>query len=149
MDEVQVQKAIQEAMHTLHTAPHFLQCSTDDKSLAMSPLACMMLSLMIQWFIRYFCKCIIQILNPKALSIHNEILATYKRHDLTSQIHFCRKSLVKHYQVQLTLNNARYSTFIAYLLYIYIYITCRFPHVLDLMLGRLIIHVGIILVVIT
>ena len=65
--------------------------------------ACLIISLMMQWMVRYLCRTLMQVMTPEALVVFDEnIPFTYLTHYLKQQEHFDLKKLIeKHYQMML------------------------------------------------
>lgn len=89
--EVPVVDAVSEAFCMLNT-PDSEQCSLKQ---GMSPYACMVVSILVQWLVRYLCKRLMQVMTPEALTIHRgKIASTYIHNYLQFQIHFSLKKLI-------------------------------------------------------
>lgn len=89
--EVPVDDAVSEAFRMLNTP------DSEQRSLrqGMSPHACMVVSILVQWFVRYLCKRLIQVMTPEALTIHRgKIASTYITNYLQFQVHFSLKTLI-------------------------------------------------------
>ena len=86
--------AVREAFIILHEAPA-PDTERCNRKLGLSPEACMVVATLIQWLIRYFCKKLMQLMTPEALTIHRmKIASTYIDNYLQYQGHFSLKKLI-------------------------------------------------------
>ena len=86
--------AVVEAINTLHTATS----PEDQKQFDLSPEGCMVISLLQQWFVRYFCKKLMQLMTSEALILNrNKIPFSYLVNYLVYQNHFSLKDLIERY----------------------------------------------------
>ena len=59
------------------------------------PDACLMISILQQWLIRYLCKRIMQILTPEGMAVHyRKVPRSYREVYFKQQEHFSLKNLV-------------------------------------------------------
>ena len=87
-------QAVMDAINTLHTASK----SEDQKQFDLSLEGCMVISLLQQWFVRYFCKKLMQLMTSEALILNrNKIPLSYLVNYLIYQNHFSLKDLIKRY----------------------------------------------------
>lgn len=94
LDHNQAARAVVDAINTLHTASK----PEDQKQFDLSPEGCMVISLLQQWFVRYFCKKLMQLMTSEALILNrNKIPFSYLVNYLTYQNHFSLKDLIERY----------------------------------------------------
>ena len=87
--------SVMDAINALHTASK----PEDQEHFDLSPGGCMVISLLQQWFVRYFCKILMQLMTPEALVLNQKkIPISYLVNYLSYQNHFSLKDLIeKHY----------------------------------------------------
>lgn len=91
-----VAEAIVEAMKVLHTAPGPKDYNQQIEEL--SPNGCLVVSLLEQWLIRYFCKRLMQLMTSEAIILHRKKLrSSYIANYLKFQTHFSLKDLIKNH----------------------------------------------------
>ena len=84
---------VDEALHVLFHGPH---PNEKDTPIEIYVDACFVISLMLQWLVRYLCRRLIQLLTPEALAVHlHKIPKVYVQGYLKSQEHFSLKNLVE------------------------------------------------------
>ena len=94
-DEVAVRNAVDGALHSIYHSPK----SNDDKQLDIFLDYCLVIAVLVQWLVSYFCKRLMQLMTPEALINYNLIIPhVYQRHYLRFQEHFSIQELVK-YQI--------------------------------------------------
>lgn len=87
-------QAVVDSINMLHTAPS----PEDGQQENLSAEGCMVISLLQQWLVQYFCKKLMQLMTPEALILHrNKIPYTYLENYLANQAHFSLKDLVNNY----------------------------------------------------
>ena len=87
-------RAVVDAINTLHTASK----PEDQNKFDLSPEGCMVISLLQQWFVRYFCKKLMQLMTSEALILNrNKIPFSYLVNYLIYQNHFSLKDLIERY----------------------------------------------------
>ena len=80
-----------EALEALYTIR-----SIDEVPREVSPNACLMISVMTQWLIRYLCKRLLQLMTSEALCVHHRRIPTsYIQAYLNHQHHFSLKALLE------------------------------------------------------
>ena len=83
--------AATEALEALYTIR-----SIDEVQKEVSPNACLMISVMTQWLIRYLCKRLMQLMTSEALCVHHRRIPTsYIQAYLNHQHHFSLKALLE------------------------------------------------------
>ena len=83
---------VDEALHVLFHGPH---PNEKDASIEIYVDACLVISLLLQWLVRYLCRQLIQLLTPEALAVHlRKIPKVYVQSYLKLQEHFNLKNLV-------------------------------------------------------
>ena len=98
LSERAIQDAVTEALGTLHsTTPP----KGKGKLVDVSVEACLMISVFLQWVIRYTCKHLMQLMTSEALCLyHKKIPSSYVQTYLKHQHHFSLKALIsKHYSM--------------------------------------------------
>ena len=94
LDHQSVRQAVVDAVNTLHTASK----PEDQKQFDLSPEGCMVISILQQWLVRYFCKALIQLMTSEALILNrNKIPFSYLVNYLSYQNHFSLKELIERY----------------------------------------------------
>jgi len=89
-------KDIEAAKAAIHSALESLQRGHIDSTEELPPATQLMLSLLVQWLVRHFCKQLIQLMTPEALVLHEkQIPASYIQHYLSYQKHFSLKGLIQ------------------------------------------------------
>ncbi len=92
--------AVNEAIQVLHTAP-----DPNEEGVAsyeMSQEACLVVSILQQWLIRYLCKTLMQLMTPEAICLHRKkIPGSLIDNYLTHQQHFSLKKLLEHHLIPL------------------------------------------------
>ena len=103
-DVVAVRNAIDEALHILYHAP-----GPQEDAMIYSDVyieSCMIISVLVQWLVRYFCKRLMQLMTPEALVYHNEeIPRSFQKHYLKFQQHFSIEELVEMQLLKLEKND--------------------------------------------
>ena len=95
--------AINEALHVLHNSP--------DPSVRQTPFqfhasSCMVIAVLMQWFVTYLCKKLMQLMTPEALAVHCQVIPhLYIRNYLQFQEHFNLKELVERHLEKLQHND--------------------------------------------
>lgn len=90
--------AVVDAINTLHTASK----PEDQNQFDLTPEGCMVISLLQQWFVRYFCKKLMQLMTSEALILNrNKIPFSYLVNYLSYQNHFSLKDLIERYYTTL------------------------------------------------
>ena len=94
-------EAVNEALQVLHTAP-----DPNEEGVAsqheMSQEACLVVSVLQQWLIRYLCKTLMQLMTPEAICLHRKkIPASLIDNYLTHHQHFSLKKLLEHHLLPL------------------------------------------------
>ena len=83
---------VDEALHVLFHGPH---PEEKDAPIEICVDACLVISLLLQWLVRYLCRRLIQLLTPEALAVHlRKIPIVYVQSYLKLQEHFNLKNLV-------------------------------------------------------
>ena len=83
---------VDEALHVLFHGPHPKE---KDAAIEISVDACLVISLLLQWLVRYLCRRLIQLLTPEALTVHlHKIPMVYVQSYLKLQDHFSLKNLL-------------------------------------------------------
>lgn len=91
----EVASAVAEAVQKLHEAR---APQGNNITINVSPEACMMVEIAIQWLIMHLCKRLVQLMTPEALVIHrNKISSSYVNSYVDFQSHFSLKSWVHHH----------------------------------------------------
>lgn len=94
LDHQMAAQAVVEAINRLHTASK----PEDQKQVDLSQEGCMVISLLQQWFVRYFCKKLMQLMTSEALILNrNKIPFSYLVNYLSFQNHFSLKDLIHRY----------------------------------------------------
>lgn len=94
LDHQLATQAVVDAINCLHTASK----PEDQKPFDVTPDGCMVISLLQQWFVRYFCKKLMQLMTSEALILNrNKIPFSYLVNYLIYQNHFSLKQLVQSY----------------------------------------------------
>ena len=89
---------VNEALHVLHR--------NEDAQAELYTDTCMVISVLLQWLVRYLCKRLMQLMTPEALILHSEEIPTpYIQNYLRFQEHFALKDLVKRQFEHLKRNN--------------------------------------------
>ena len=84
---------VDEALHVLFHGPH---PNKKDAPIEIYVDACFVMSLLLQWLVRYLCRRLIQLLTPEALAVHLfNIPIVYVQSYLKLQEHFSLKNLVE------------------------------------------------------
>lgn len=84
---------INEALHVLHNSP---DPSDGNTSLEIHSSACVVIAVLMQWFVCYLCKRLMQVMTPEALAVHCRAIPNlYIRNYLKFQEHFNLKELVE------------------------------------------------------
>ena len=84
---------VDEALHVLFHGPH---PNEKDAPIEIYVDACLVISLLLQWLVRYLCRRMIQLLTPEALAVHlHKIPIVYVQSYLKLQEHFSLKNLVE------------------------------------------------------
>lgn len=84
--------AVSEAINFIYTA------ESDHQEKVISSEVCIIISLLQQWFVRYLCKKLLQLLTPEALIVNrSKIPSSYVTDYLSYQSHFSLKELIKSY----------------------------------------------------
>ena len=87
-----VVRAVNEAMQKLHQAP---APNGSNLSVGVSPEACMIIAIAIQWLVLHLCKRLMQLMTPEALTIHrSKINSSYVINYFKFQSHFSLKVLL-------------------------------------------------------
>lgn len=83
---------VDEALHVLFHGPH---PSEKDAPIEIYIDACLVISLLLQWLVRYLCRRLMQLLTPEALAVHlNKVPNVYVQSYLKLQEHFSLKNLM-------------------------------------------------------
>ena len=94
LDNSLAARAVVDAINTLISASK----PEDGKQFDLSPEGCMVISLLQQWFVRYFCKKLMQLMTSEALILNrNKIPFSYLVNYLSYQNHFSFKELIERY----------------------------------------------------
>ena len=84
---------VDEALHVLFHGPH---PNERDAPIVVYVDACLVISLLLQWLVRYLCRRLLQLLTPEALVVHsNKIPNVYIQSYLRHQEHFSLTNLVE------------------------------------------------------
>jgi len=84
---------VDEALHVLFHGPH---PDEKDAPIEIYVDACLVISLLLHWLVRYICRRLIQLLTPEALAVHlYKIPIVYVTSYLKLQEHFSLKNLVE------------------------------------------------------
>ena len=95
-NEQRVLESIDEALQVLHDAPEVANGERRVEAFADSLLV---ISVLQQWIVRHFCKCLMQLMTPEALAIHyHNIPKTYRENYFAHQDHFSLMALIKKHQ---------------------------------------------------
>ncbi len=91
----------QAVLHGLSEAFEYLRCAQEDTSSVLSTPACLVISLLHQYIVRYFCKHLMQLMTPESvISNRRKIPSSYIENYLLHQSHFGLKDLlVKYYSL--------------------------------------------------
>lgn len=94
LDNSLASRAVVDAINTLINASK----PEEGKQFDLSPEGCMVISLLQQWFVRYFCKKLMQLMTSEALILNrNKIPFSYLVNYLSYQNHFSFKELIERY----------------------------------------------------
>lgn len=94
LDQAIATKAVNEAIEVLLTAIN----PEDNGHLRLSSEGCLVVSLLQQWLVRYFCKKLMQLMTPEAVVLHrNKIPSSYLVNYFIYQKHFSLKELISRY----------------------------------------------------
>ena len=93
-------EAVNEALQMLHSAPDPKEEGVAPQE--MSQEACLVVSILQQWLIRYLCKTLMQLMAPEAICLHRrKIPGSLIDNYLTNHQHFSLKKLLDHHLLAL------------------------------------------------